>query len=76
MGILFNVESLLYCVMNKPAATKDLIPVREFAETYISRRGYPVTVQYIYRLIAEHKKGLRELTFKYKEIDKAIWIVK
>ena len=62
--------------MNKPEATKNLIPIRDFAETYISRRGYPVSVQYIYKLIAEHKKGLRELPFKYKEIDKGIWIVK
>lgn len=62
--------------MNKPQATKDLIPVRDFAKTYYSRRGYPVTVQYIYKLIKDHKELGKELPFKYKEIDKAIWIVK
>jgi hypothetical protein len=62
--------------MNKPQATHTLIPVRDFAKTFYSRRGYPVTVQYIYRLIKEHKEGLRDIPFKYKEIDKAIWIVK
>lgn len=62
--------------MNKPQATNKLIPVRDFAKTFYSRRGYPVTVQYIYKLIKEHKKGERLLSFEYKEIDKAIWIVK
>jgi len=62
--------------MNKPQATSNLIPVRDFAKTYISKRGFPVTVQYIYKLIKEHKKGLRDISFEYKEIDKAIWIVK
>lgn len=62
--------------MNRPQETKDLIPVRDFAKTFYSRRGYPVTVQYIYKLIKEHKEGLRDIPFKYKEIDKAIWIVK
>lgn len=62
--------------MNKPQATKNLIPVRDFAETFISRRGYPVTVQYIYKLIKEHKETGKAIPFKYKEIDKAIWIVK
>lgn len=62
--------------MNKPQPTKELIPIRDFAKTFYSRRGYPVTVQYIYKLIKEHKKGLRDIPFKYKEIEKAIWIVK
>lgn len=62
--------------MNKPTAKDNLIPVREFAQTYHSRRGFPVSVQYIYKLIADHKKGKRILSFDYKEIDKAIWIVK
>lgn len=62
--------------MNKPQATKELIPVRDFAKTYISRRGYPVTVQYIYKLIQLHKEEGKPIPFEYKEIDKAIWIVK
>lgn len=62
--------------MNKPQPQADLIPVRDFAKTYISKRGFPVTVQYIYKLIKEHKKGERILPFEYKEIGKAIWIVK
>lgn len=62
--------------MNKPIAFDDLIPVRDFAATYYSRRGFPVTVQYIYRLIKEHKEGTRKLSFNYIEIDKAIWIKK
>lgn len=62
--------------MNKPVATSKLIPVREYAETFISRRGFPVTVQYIYKLIASHKKEGKPTPFKYKEIDKAIWIIK
>jgi hypothetical protein len=62
--------------MNKPQATNKLIPVRDFAKTFYSRRGYPVTVQYIYKLIKEHKEGIRSIPFEYKEIDKAIWIVK
>lgn len=62
--------------MNKPEETDNLLPVRDFAKTYISRRGFPVTPQYIYKLISEHKEGKRDISFKYKEIDKAIWIVK
>ncbi len=62
--------------MNKPAAKDNLIPVRDFAKTYYSRRGHPVTVQYIYKLINLHKTEGKALPFKYKEIDKAIWIVK
>lgn len=62
--------------MNKPQAHKNLIPIRDYAKTVINRRGFPVSVQYIYRQIAEHKKGLRTLNFKY--VDKGrdgIWIV-
>jgi hypothetical protein len=61
--------------MNKPAATEKLIPVRDYAKTRLSRRGFPVSVQYIYKLIAAHKEG-KKIDFEYKEIDKAIWIVK
>jgi hypothetical protein len=60
--------------MNNPEAKDNLIPVREFAKTMYSRRGFPVTVQYIYKLIKDHKENGRKLDFKYKEIDKAIWI--
>lgn len=62
--------------MNKPIATDKLIPVRDYAKTYISRRGHPVTVQYIYKLINLHKTEGKDIPFKYMEIDKAIWIVK
>lgn len=64
--------------MNKPTETKILMPVKEFAKTRLSRRGNPVSVQYIYRLIQEAKEGKRELDFKYLEMGpkKAIWIVK
>jgi hypothetical protein len=62
--------------MNKPQANGKLIPVRDFAATYISRRGYPVSVQYIYKLIAENKNKKRIIPFKYKEEGKQIWIEK
>lgn len=62
--------------MNKPAATDKLIPVRDYAKTFYSRRGHPVTVQYIYKLITLNKEKGKAIPFKYKEIDKAIWIVK
>lgn len=60
--------------MNKPQANNGLIPIRDFAATYMSRRGFPVTVQYIYKLISLHKTEGKQLPFKYVEIDKAIWI--
>lgn len=60
--------------MNKPQQHNNLIPVREYAKTMYSRRGFPVSVQYIYKLIAQHKSSGKSLPFKYKEIDKAIWI--
>lgn len=62
--------------MNIPIAHNDLIPVRDFAATYYSRRGYPVTVQYIYKLIAANKSNGKLLPFEYVEIEKAIWIKK
>ena len=62
--------------MNKPQATDKLIPVRDFAASYISRRGFPVSVKYIYKLINLHKTEGKKLSFEYKEIDKAIWIVR
>lgn len=62
--------------MNKPEAKNGLIPVRDYAAKRLSRRGHPVSVKYIYKLISEYKTGKRaEIGFKYKEIDKAIWIV-
>lgn len=62
--------------MNRPEQTSELIPVRDYAQTYISRRGFPVTVQYIYKLIAANKERGKLLPFDYIEIDKAIWIKK
>lgn len=61
--------------MNKPKASDKLIPVRDYAAGRISRRGFPVSVQYVYKLISQHKQG-KAIDFNYKEIDKAIWIVK
>ncbi len=73
-GALLKVEIYYYlCAMNKPQAKDNLIPVREYALTVLSRRGFPVTVQYIYKLIKEHKKG-KVIDFRYREIDKSIWI--
>jgi hypothetical protein len=63
--------------MNKPVAHCDLIPVREYAPTIINRRGYPVSVQYIYKLIALHKKTGKQLPFEYVDKGKGgIWIKK
>ena len=62
--------------MNKPQAKDNLLPVREYAKTYISRRGFPVSPQYIYKLITLNKSEGKPIKFKYKEIDKAIWIIK
>jgi hypothetical protein len=63
--------------MNKPKAHNNLIPVREFAQTIYNRRGFPVSVQYIYKLIAANKREGKQLSFNY--IDKGkegIWIKK
>ena len=62
--------------MNKPQAQDKLMPVRDYAKEFISRRGYPVSVQYIYKLIAANKQGGKPIPFEYKEINKAIWIVR
>lgn len=62
--------------MNKPIETDKLIPVREYAKTFISRRGFSVSPAYIYKLIKLNKEEGKPIPFKYKEIDKAIWIVK
>lgn len=73
---LLNIESLVYCIMNKPQAYDNMIPVRDYAAQRLSRRGYPVSVQYIYKLIDLHKAGKKSLDFSY--IDKGkegIWII-
>ncbi len=63
--------------MNKPEAKDNLIPVRDYAKTVYNRRGYPVTVQYIYKLIAENKETGKPLFFDYLDKGKeGIWIVK
>lgn len=53
-----------------------LMPISEYASNYISRRGFPVTVQYIYNLIYAHKENGKVLPFEYVEIGKQIWIKK
>lgn len=63
--------------MNKPQAHGNLIPVRDYARTVISRRGKPVSVQYIYKLISQYKNPYHKrsrLDFNFHEIDKTIWI--
>lgn len=60
---------------------EQLITVEEFRQTYLSRRGYPVTHSYIYRMIREYEgkipgKVRLSLPFKYKEVGKGIMIVK
>lgn len=64
--------------MNKPKSTNKLLTVKDYAKTRLSRRGLPVSEQYVYRLISESKQGLRRLDFEYVEIGnkRAIWIVK
>ena len=52
-----------------------LIPVRDYATQRISRRGFPVSVQYVYKLIALNKKG-KEIDFEYAEVGKGVWIKK
>jgi hypothetical protein len=62
--------------MNKPQATGQLIPVRDYAKTYINRRGLPVSVQYIYKLIVLNKTEGKVLPFQYIEDGNQIWIRK
>lgn len=62
--------------MNKPQANNNLMPVRDYAANYYSRRGFPVSVQYIYKLIRQHKDKGKEIPFEYREIGKEIWIKK
>ena len=62
--------------MNKPQAHDNLIPVRDYAKTVYNRRGFPVTVKYIYKLISLHKSEGKKLNFKYLDKGKeGIWIV-
>lgn len=66
--------------MRKKVTDKTLIGIEEFAKTYYSKRGFPVTPSYIWRLIRDDKAGKRKgkepIRFKYKEIGKSVWIVK
>jgi hypothetical protein len=58
----------------KKNETINLMSVHDYAQTRLSRRGHPVSVQYIYRLIALNKKEGRVLDFDYVEIGKSIFI--
>ena len=69
-----SLKTLIFADMNKPQAKGRLIPVRDFATTYIGWRGHSVSVQYIYKLIDKHRKEGKPISFKYKEIGKQIWI--
>jgi hypothetical protein len=62
--------------MNNRTETNKLIPVKDFAASYIGWRGHPVTPQYIYKLIDLNRKEGKILPFQYIEIDKQIWIKK
>lgn len=55
---------------------QELITVNEFAKTLLSRRGFPVSVQYVYKRIAEHKKTGKKPPFGYVEQGKGIKIIK
>lgn len=71
-----SLKTLIFAAMNKPQAKGQLMPVRDFAATYIGWRGHSVSVQYIYKLIDKHRKEGKQLSFEYEEIGKQIWIKK
>ena len=53
------------------------ITVREHAKQTLNRRGFPISESYLYRLIREHKAGIRNaLPFDFVEVDQNILIVK
>lgn len=60
---------------NKPEAKDNLIPVRDYARGRYNRRGLPVTVQYIYKLITLNKSKGKQIDFDYLEDGNQIWIV-
>lgn len=62
--------------MNSRIETNELIPVKDFAASYIGWRGHPVTPQYIYKLIDLNRTKGKPLSFEWIEIDKQIWIKK
>src|SRR6516225_4044819 len=73
IGLKFKLYT--FVAMNKPFAKGNLIPVRDYAATRFNRRGYPVSVQYIYKLIAENKHSGKVLDFDYVDRGKkGIWI--
>lgn len=65
---------------------EQLITVDQFRQTYFSRRGFPVSKSYVYRIIREYEGKVTKksgelvirptLPFKYKEVGKGIMIVK
>lgn len=62
--------------MNRPQAKDNLLPVREYAKTIYNRRGFPVTVAYIYKLITLNKTTGKVIPFEYEDKGKdGIWIV-
>ena len=62
--------------MNKPQATADMMPIRDYAATLKNRLGFPVSVQWVYKMIDQHKKKGRPLDFEYLEVGKGVWIKK
>lgn len=43
--------------MGKREIPKDYIAVSDFAKTVYNRRGYPIGLSYLYRMIREGKMG-------------------
>ena len=62
--------------MNKPQSSDNLMTVPDYAKTVLNRRGTPVSPSYIWRLIRQHKNEGKAIDFEYREIGKAIWIVR
>ena len=59
------------------AKEEKLIPVSQFVKTYVTSRGFPADVSWIYKLIKKHEAGTlkRQLPFNYKKVEKRIFIV-
>jgi hypothetical protein len=63
--------------MAKLKEKKNRITIAEYAAITMNRRGFPVSVSYIYRLIRQHQAGLRDdLDFNYEMDGQAIYIIK
>ena len=62
--------------MAKLKEKKNRITIAEYAAKTMNRRGFPVSVSYIYRLIRQHENGERDdLKFTYEMDGQAIYII-